>query len=67
MKNSIEELWGVHSIQHYDKYLELPSFVGKSKYHTFQDIKDKVWAKKVKQMDSKNFEAEHKVLIKVVV
>lgn len=44
-KQEIKEIWRVQSIHHHDKYLELPSFLGRSNINTFREIKEKVWAK----------------------
>ena len=35
----------VLSIQHYEKYLGLPSFVGRNKKAYFRQIKERIWAK----------------------
>ena len=36
MKNNTKEAWGVPEIMQYEKYLGLPSFVGKGKKNKFQ-------------------------------
>lgn len=41
IKNSLRVL----AIQHYEKYLGLPSFIGKNKKACFTKIKERVWAK----------------------
>ncbi|KAF5472052.1 hypothetical protein F2P56_008799 [Juglans regia] len=41
VRTAIQELWGVNSIHSHDRYLGLPSFVGKSKLSTFRDVKEK--------------------------
>lgn len=41
----IMQLWGVLQCQNYDKYLGLPSMVGRGKYQAFSQLKNKVWLK----------------------
>ena len=41
IKNSL----GVPAIQHYEKYLSLPSFIGRNKKACFTQIKERIWAK----------------------
>ena len=45
MRNNIKEAWGVLEIMQYEKYLGLPSFVGKGKKASFNYIKERVWRK----------------------
>ena len=45
MRAEIKEALGVPKIVQYDKYLGLPSFVGKSKKASFDYIKERVWRK----------------------
>ena len=45
IKTSIKQALGVQEILHYEKYLGLPSFVGKEKKASFNYIKEKVWQK----------------------
>jgi hypothetical protein len=42
-RECIQRLSGVPSTQRYDKYLGLPTLVGKSRVREFQNIKDRVW------------------------
>lgn len=65
--NDIKELWGVHSIHHHDKYLGLPSFVDRSKFHTFWYIKDKVWAKRRGWKEKLLSQVGRKVLTKAII
>ena len=44
-KRDIKEAWGVLETMHYERYLGLPSFVGKGKKASFNYIKEKVWRK----------------------
>ena len=36
---------GVREVDRFETYLGLPTLVGRSKYHTFSYLKDKVWEK----------------------
>ena len=45
LKEQIKEAWGVPEIMQYEKYLGLPSFVGKRKKASFNYIKERVWRK----------------------
>ena len=45
MRIEIKEALGVPEIVQYEKYLGLPSFVGKSKMTSFDYIKERVWRK----------------------
>ena len=45
MRAEIKEALGLSEIVQYDKYLGLPSFVGKSKRASFDYIKKRVWRK----------------------
>ena len=45
LKEQIKKVWGVPEIMQYEKYLGLPSFVGKRKKASFNYIKERVWRK----------------------
>ena len=45
IKSSIKQSLGVQEILHYEKYLGLPSLVGKGKKSNFNYIKERVWRK----------------------
>ena len=45
IKTSIKHALGVQEIMHYEKYLGLPSLVGKGKKASFNYIKERVWQK----------------------
>ena len=45
MRNHIKQALGVPEINQYEKYLGLPSFVGKRKKTSFNFIKENVWRK----------------------
>ena len=40
---AIQQALGVPAIHHYEKYLGLPSFVGRNKKACFTDIKERIW------------------------
>jgi len=44
-KNIIMSLLGMQEIKFYEKYLELPSLVGRDKRASFNYIKERVWRK----------------------
>ena len=44
-RDSIKNTLGVTEIRHYEKYLGLPSLVGKNKKSSFNYIKERVWRK----------------------
>ena len=61
-KNALE----VSVVQQYEKYLELPSFIGRKKKERFDNIKHRVW-KKLQGWERKLlFQAGQEILIKVV-
>ena len=67
MKNNIKEAWGVPEIMQYEKYLGLPSFVGKGKKASFNYIKERVW-RKIQGWEGKLLsQAGREVLIKSVI
>ena len=44
-KQDILRILGVQEVHHFDSYLGLPTLVGRSKYHTFLYLKDRIWKK----------------------
>ena len=44
-QNVIQNMLGVPAIKQYERYLGLPSFVGREKYSSFAQIKERVWSK----------------------
>ena len=67
LKNNIKEAWGVSEIMQYEKYLGLPSFVGKGKKASFNYIKERVW-RKIQGWERKLLsQAGREVLIKSVI
>ena len=45
MQNTIKTALGVLVVQQYEKYLSLPSFIGRRKKESFDNIKQRVWKK----------------------
>jgi hypothetical protein len=66
-KEEISRLSGLSATQCYEKYLGLPTMVGRSRYQAFKSIKDRVWSRlndwKVKFLS----QAGKEILIKAVV
>ena len=44
-RNEIKDALGIMEIKQYEKYMGLPSFVGRKKKASFDYIKEKVWKK----------------------
>jgi hypothetical protein len=44
-RDEISRLTGLSATQCYEKYLGLPTMVGRSRYKAFKSIKDKVWTR----------------------
>jgi hypothetical protein len=57
---------GVPAIKQYKKYLGLPSFVGRAKYASFSQIKERVWSKIKGWKEKLISQAGREVLIKSV-
>lgn len=57
---------GVLAIKQYKKYLGLPSFVGRAKYASFSEIKERVWSKLKGWKEKLISQAGREVLIKSV-
>ena len=57
----------VPAIQHYEKYLGLPSFVGREKKTCFTHIKERIWAKMQEWKEKLLSQAGKEVMIKAVV
>ena len=67
VKHGIKVALSVPKILHYEKYLRLPSWVGKGKKESFNYIKEKVW-QKLQRWEAKLLsQAGREVLLKVVV
>ena len=67
MQQTIQDRLGVASVEeHYEKYLGLPSFVGRNKKASFDNIKQQVW-KKLQGWEGKLLsQAGREILIKAV-
>ena len=67
MKHEINVAFDVPEIMQYEKYLGLPSFVGKRKKTSFNYIKEKIW-KKLQGREGKSLsQAGREVLLKSVI
>ena len=67
MKHAIKVTLGVPEIMQYEKYLGLPSFVGKRKKESFNYIKEKVWRKLQGLEANLLSQAGREVLLKAVI
>ena len=66
-KREIKEAFGVLKILHYDKYLGLPSLIGKHKKASFDYIKEMIWRKLQGWEEKLLSQADREILIKAVV
>ena len=66
-RQEIKDALGVLEIVHYDKYLGLPSLIGKRKKASFDYIKERVWRKLQGWEEKLLSQAGREVLIKAVV
>lgn len=57
---------GVPAIKQYERYLGLPSFIGRAKYSSFAQIKEKVWSKLKGWKEKLISQASKEILIKSV-
>ena len=67
MQEELKDILGVPSIQQYEKYLGLPSLIGKEKITCFSQIKERVWSKVKGWKEKLLSQAGREVLIKAVV
>ena len=66
IQDRIKDMLGVMVVQQYEKYLGLPSLVGRNKTESFSHIKQQIW-KKLQGWESKLLsQAGREILIKVV-
>ena len=63
IKNSLN----VPAIQHYEKYLGLPSFIGRSKKASFTQIKERIWARMQGWKEKLLSQAGKEIMIKAVI
>ena len=66
MQESIKQALGVLVVQQYKKYLGLPSFIGRKKNESFDNIKQRVWKKQQGWEGMVLSQAGREVLIKAV-
>ena len=67
IKDHIKEALGVPEIRQYEKYLGLPSLVGKNKKASFNYIKERVWKKMQGWKEKLLSQAGREILIKAMV
>ena len=67
IKESIKNLLGVLEIKEYEKYLGLPTMVGRNKKASLNYIKDRVWGKLQGWKEKMLSQASKEVLLKAVV
>ena len=67
MEESIQQLLDVPSIRNFEKYLGLPTFVGRGKKKSFSYIKECVWKKLQGWKEKLLSQAGKEVLIKSVI
>ena len=66
-QDSIIDLLGVPKIKQYEKYLGLPSFMGRNKKASLAFIKDRVWKKLQGWQEKLLSQAGREVLLKAIV
>ena len=66
-KLQVQSLLGVPEIKEYEKYLGLPTVVGRQKKASFNYIKDRVWGKLQGWKEKLLSQAGKEVLLKVVI
>ena len=66
VRNSIKTRLGVSDAHHIEKYLGLPSFVGRGKKHSFSYIRERVWNKIQGWKEKLLSQAGREVLIKSI-
>ena len=65
IKNRVKDLVGVEVVTQYEKYLGMPSFVGRAKKETFSYIRERVWHKIQGWKEKLLSQADQEILIKV--
>jgi hypothetical protein len=66
-REEISRLSGLNATQCYEKYLGLPTMVGRSKYKAFKSIKDRVWNRLNDWKVKFSSQAGKEILIKTMV
>ena len=67
IKNRVKDLVGVEVVTQYEKYLGMPSFVGRAKKETFSYIRERVWHKIQGWKEKLLSQAGREILIKAVI
>ena len=65
-QNAIKNLLHIPAIRSYEKYLGLPSFIGRSKKICFSQIKERVWSKLKGWKEKLLSQSGREILIKAV-
>jgi hypothetical protein len=65
-QRDIQDMLEVLAIKQYERYLGLPSFVGRAKYSSFAQIKERVWSKLKGWKEKLISQAGREILIKSV-
>lgn len=66
-RQQIKNLAGVSVCGSYEKYLDLPTMVGRSRYNTFRNLKVRVWAKISSWKNTFLSQTGKEVLLKAIV
>ena len=66
IQNNIQAMLGVPIIRQYEKYLGLPSFIGRAKYASFAQIKERVWSKLKGWKEKLISQARREILVKSI-
>jgi len=64
---AVQQALGVPAIHHYEKYLGLPSFVGRNKKACFTDIKERIWKRMQGWKEKLLSQAGKEIMIKAVI
>ena len=65
-KQDIQSILGEQEVSKFDSYLGLPTLIGRTKYHTFSYLKDRIWKKLEGWKGMMLSKASKEVLIKTV-
>ena len=65
-KQGILRILGVQEVNRFESYLRLPTFVGRTKYHMFSYLKDRIWKKLQGWRGKLLSKASKEILIKAV-
>ena len=67
MQTRIQNILGMPAIRQYEKYLGLPTLIGRAKKHSFAYIKERVWRKLQRWKEKLLSQAGREILIKSVI